>query len=228
VEVSDRKTEYESVVKVRCILGNLTGTENGSTTEAAGNITMCHSQTVEVGWLNITFNATPQPPCTSSPIPAPCSDDFVNEEYDSLPEHGKAQQCSPCSTTTTTMTSTEAQTTTTSMDAQTTTSTEAQTTVVSVTISGYGTPVLQNPVACGSGEVVASQSAAYSTTSNCEARDECRIEVSSDCKLRVWLRDRCESKRSRNSWSSYISSGSTSSGACVVAFAAGGDTTTTR
>jgi len=81
-----------------------------------------------------------------------------------------------------------------------------------------------DPIACGTGEMVGSQSVAHGTSSDCEARDECVIDVNAACQVRVCLRDRCASKNTGSShdachasypWSEYTTS-SASSGSCVV------------
>eukprot|EP00933_Yihiella_yeosuensis_P034279 TRINITY_DN2778_c0_g1_i1.p1 TRINITY_DN2778_c0_g1~~TRINITY_DN2778_c0_g1_i1.p1 ORF type:complete len:832 (-),score=92.75 TRINITY_DN2778_c0_g1_i1:176-2329(-) len=82
---------------------------------------------------------------------------------------------------------------------------------VRVAITGYtAVAALAKPITCGSGQIVASKSVAHGTNSNCEARDMCKIEVDSDCRVRVYMYDRCRSVRSRYSWSAFSSTSATS------------------
>ena len=56
---------------------------------------------------------------------------------------------------------------------------------------------------CKPGAKLGASSGAYSTSSDCEARDRCLVEMNENCDVRVKLRDRCTSARNRYSWSNF-------------------------
>ena len=51
------------------------------------------------------------------------------------------------------------------------------------------------------------QSKAYSTDSNCGARDKCVVQVNKKNQARIRMLDRCKSAQGRHSYSNYIGSG---------------------
>eukprot|EP00930_Biecheleria_cincta_P011861 TRINITY_DN114_c0_g1_i1.p1 TRINITY_DN114_c0_g1~~TRINITY_DN114_c0_g1_i1.p1 ORF type:complete len:587 (-),score=63.73 TRINITY_DN114_c0_g1_i1:84-1844(-) len=87
---------------------------------------------------------------------------------------------------------------------------------VFVLVNGLGTSILTSPyLSCGSGEHVATQSGPHGTDSDCEAYDQCRVDVNAACEVRVWFRNRCASRRHEYGWSAYTSS-AVGSGACQL------------
>jgi len=92
---------------------------------------------------------------------------------------------------------------------------------VQVAVTGYNpVPATSDPILCGSGVMVGSQSDAHGVTGDCAARDECMIDVNAACQVRVCLKDRCASKNTgdchgSHPWSDYTST-SASSGPCGV------------
>ena len=89
---------------------------------------------------------------------------------------------------------------------------------VHLVVTGYPTSVFTNPVVCGSGVITANRGGPYSTSSNCEAYDECQIEVDILCRVKVWERDRCASVRGNSVWSAFSSTtaSSGSNGYCTA------------
>ena len=80
-------------------------------------------------------------------------------------------------------------------------------------------PVKMN-IPCGSGDVTVRRSEAY-YDENCEAEDTCVVNVADDCRVKVWMRDRCSSVRDTNTWSELAGPGATvsSSAHCIVTVA---------
>jgi len=65
-------------------------------------------------------------------------------------------------------------------------------------------------------------SRAYSTSSNCEARDSCVVQLNNKCQARIRMRDRCRSVRGNYSFSNYIDAGnSTSKSGCNLTTSGG-------
>ena len=60
---------------------------------------------------------------------------------------------------------------------------------------------------CKPGVHTMTESKAYSTNSNCSAKDKCQVELNDKCQARIYMEDRCLSARGHYSWSKYINPG---------------------
>ena len=77
---------------------------------------------------------------------------------------------------------------------------------ISIRVSGrYGEK--DKILDCNPGVHTFSESQAYSTDSNCEAKDSCEVELNDKCQARIRMRDRCKSVRGNYSFSNYVDPG---------------------
>ena len=78
---------------------------------------------------------------------------------------------------------------------------------ISLSIDGRWNSSINKEFDCKPGVYTVDDSPAYSTSSNCEAKDRCEVELNNKCEARIRMRDRCKSARGRYSFSDYITSG---------------------